>query len=358
MTRPTEDPTLRQGGDLRGLPEEGRYLDLGTCINRYGPPPGVAEALRELDVRRLQPHPYGAEEMFVTAYADYLDVRADDLVAGRGITEFIRLIAAVVPDDRVAVVTPDYTDTIRSFRNHLAPRDGAVDTADNRLSRVAEGMRRFDCVVLSNPNNPLGIHIPPLELTTLCRAYPDSMLIVDEAYIDFTSGGLQESMIRADVTNVAVLLSPNKLFGIAGTRTGVMWTRHERFRRVVSERRLNWPISYLDALVARAALRSTDWIADARIRLLSTAQKLESLLIERYPSVVAGVPVHFRFVATEHPTEAHRDLLSSGIVVRAFSGRRPGSLPGLRITAPTEAELPMLAAALVGVARCGLVRSR
>ena len=112
MTKLSPDATLRQGGDLRGLSADRSYLDLGTCVNRYGPPPSVAAALQELDITRLRPHPYDAEQMFVSAYAEYLGVRPDELVAGRGITEFIRLLGRLLPADRVTVVVPASTNSL------------------------------------------------------------------------------------------------------------------------------------------------------------------------------------------------------------------------------------------------------
>lgn len=346
MTKLAEDATLRQGGDLRGLSDERQYLDLGTCVNLYGPPPSVRDALSKLDIRSLRPHPYDAVHMFVSAYADYLGAEESDILAGRGITEFIRLLAAVLPQNRVAVVTPDYTDTIRSFVNHLPPPAGLVDTTHTRLARIAEGMERFDYVLVSNPNNPLGLYIPAADLAEVCRANPRSTLIVDEAYIDFTASGPKQSMLWADVPNVVVLMSPNKLFGIAGTRTGMMWTPNSTLRGQIAARQLNWSISYLDSLVASTALRSVDWAASTRARLLSAADVMESLLVDRYPNVVTAVPVHYRFVATDDTTEEYDDLVRAGIVVRVFSNRQRGRVAGFRITAPTEADLPLLARAL------------
>jgi len=348
VTGPAEDVTLRQGGDLRDLPVAGRLLDLSTCVNRYGPPPEVATALRTLDPTRLRPHPYQAEELFVSAYADYLDVPAGDLIAGRGITDFLTMVARTFPSDRTAVITPDYTDSMRLFGNHLPPAPGTLDTADARLARVADAMSRYDHVVLSNPNNPLGLHIPADELAAVCRRRPHSTLVVDEAYVDFTAAGPSASLtrVRPRVSNIAVLLSPNKLFGIAGTRTGALWTAEARLRGMATAQRVNWPISYLDALVASVALRSRDWAARTRTRLLSTALRLESLLVSRYPDVVTGVPVHFRFVPSPDPAAVHGDLLRAGVVVRAFSSRHAGCQSGLRVTAPTEAEFSRLAAAL------------
>jgi hypothetical protein len=66
--------------------------------------------------------------------------------------------------------------------------------------------------------------------------------------------GSKRWMIRAELPNVVVLLSP---FGIAGTRTGATWTQDLALRGAVAAGRLNWFISYLDAVVASAP-RSND----------------------------------------------------------------------------------------------------
>ncbi|OXM55188.1 aminotransferase class I/II-fold pyridoxal phosphate-dependent enzyme [Amycolatopsis alba] len=336
-----------QGGDLRALGARA-YLDLGTCINRYGPPTSVGSALRAVDIRSLRAHPYDAEELFVSAYAEYLGADGGELVAGRGITEFIRLLSAHFPTRSTAVVTPDYTDSIRWITNHVGPDAGVPETAETRAARVAYAMRHYECVLLSNPNNPLGLYVPSEELAAICRDNPRSTLIVDEAYIDFADGGSQRSMIWSGLGNVVVLLSPNKLFGIAGTRTGVMWTPDAGLRAAIRARQLNWSISCLDALVAAEALRNLGWVAHSRSRLSATANRMEALLRTRYPGVVTGVPVHYRFVYTEDAEREHERLLRHGVVVRVFSGAQPGRVSGLRITAPTEAEYPVLAAALRG----------
>ncbi len=83
-----------------------------------------------------------------------------------------------------------------------------------------------------------------------------------------------------------------------------------------------------------------------RAALLATASDMEELLAEHHPGVVGGVPVHYRFVATDEPLAVHRQFVESGIAVRVFSGSDAGRVGGLRITAPTVAEFPRLAAAI------------
>ncbi|MFF3377458.1 aminotransferase class I/II-fold pyridoxal phosphate-dependent enzyme [Streptomyces sp. NPDC002680] len=334
-----------QGGDLRSLPA-GPYLDLGTCVNRYGPPPSVATALRDIDPKHILAHPYGSEEAFTEAYAAFMGADPERLVPGRGITEFIRVLAQLLPTDRVAVITPDYTDTIRWFPTHLPPPPGTTETVRTRLERVGRALRTHPYVFLSNPNNPLGLYLHRDDLTALARANPRSVLIVDEAYIEFVPDHHELSMVRGGLPNVVVLRSPNKLFGIAGTRTGALWTLNDDIARRVAERKLNWTLSHIDSVLATAALTDLAWVDRTRSALLRDATELEGILAERFDGVVRGVPVHYRFVAVDDSLAAHRFFLDRGVVVRAFDGTSPGRVSGVRITAPTNVELTELRGSL------------
>ncbi|UFQ18605.1 MULTISPECIES: aminotransferase class I/II-fold pyridoxal phosphate-dependent enzyme [Streptomyces] len=351
----------RQGGDLRHLPSGRDLLDLGTCVNRYGPPPAVEKVLADVDARALRTHPYDASEQFTAAYASYLHVAPEDLLVGRGITEFLTVLAQVCAPEDSVVITPDYTDTIRLFPRHLGPGGGSGagsgtgrndvvrDSVRGRTERVAAAMRERRFVVLSNPNNPLGLYIPRSDLVRICRANPGATLIVDEAYADFMADATL-SMTRCGLDNVVVLQSPNKLFGIAGVRTGALWTRNDALREAVRRRLPNWPLSYLDAAVATAALGERSWAAETRTRLLDAGRRMEGLLCERFgDAVVTGAPVHFRFVHTDDAQRAHEvyeRLAEAGVVVRIFSGTSPGRAPGLRIVAPTDHEMSRVADAL------------
>ncbi|WP_326783446.1 aminotransferase class I/II-fold pyridoxal phosphate-dependent enzyme [Streptomyces sp. NBC_00151] len=334
-----------QGGDLRSLPA-GLYLDLGTCVNRYGPPPSVETALRGIDPKQILAHPYGSEEAFIEAYADFMGADPHNLIPGRGITEFIRVLGQLLPTDQVAVITPDYTDTIRWFPTHLDPPPGTTETVHTRLERVALALRTHPYVFLSNPNNPLGLYLHRDDLIALARDNPQSVLIVDEAYIEFVPEHRELSMVRSGLPNVVVLRSPNKLFGIAGTRTGALWTLNEDIARRVTERKLNWTLSHIDSVLATAALADTTWVEHTREALLRDSAELEKILTERFDGVVSGVPIHYRFVATDDALEAQRYFLDHGVVVRAFDGTQPGRVSGLRITTPTSIELAELRSSL------------
>ena len=111
---------------------------------------------------------------------------------------------------------------------------------------------------------------------------------------------------------------------------------------------LNWPLSYADVRMACAAIEDVDWAVRTREALLATARKLGEVIRTQFPTVIASVPVHYRFIPTRDPAEAERYFLRRGVVVRAFSESERGRIPGVRLVAPTEAEfervVPTLAA--------------
>lgn len=118
-----------------------------------------------------------------------------------------------------------------------------------------------------------------------------------------------------------------------------MWTQDLALRGAVAARGFNWFISYLDAVVASTALRSSDWVERTRSALLSTATDMESLLALWHP----GVPVRYRFVATAEPLAAHQAFVEAGTRCVSSPPPSPNRVSDVRIATPTATGLPRLA---------------
>ncbi|MFI7406770.1 aminotransferase class I/II-fold pyridoxal phosphate-dependent enzyme [Streptomyces sp. NPDC049541] len=335
------------GGDLRYLPSglDG-VLDLSTCVTRSGPSPAARAAAAAFDPASLTVHPYGVEDRFRTAYAAYLGTDPRQLVVTRGISEPLSVLASVLPADRSAALTPDYTGTIRRWSRQLPPPVGERDTVELRVQRLDSAMRRYAFVVFSNPNNPLGLTVPRDALAELLTRHPQCTLIVDEAYVDYL-GDRRQSAMTLPHRNLAVLASPGKPLGIAGTRTGALWSADERLRELVARRLPEWPLSAFDAHVACAALGDAEWIGGALVGAREDARRLEAVLVGHFgDAVVTGVPVHYRFVYHERPERLHAHLLADGIATRLLLDDEPGRVRGVRVLAPGAQELARFEASL------------
>ncbi|MFB6984613.1 aminotransferase class I/II-fold pyridoxal phosphate-dependent enzyme [Streptomyces sp. NPDC056297] len=351
------DPSEVQGGDLTHLPHGLITLDLGLCTNRLGPPPAAIAALHDfLDhhAHRLMPPPYEtprppyrADRRYLQAFADRLGVDEQDMLAGRGVTEFLVILARLLRLSNVAVITPEYTETMLrfSYADFCGPADGVQDTVELRLRRLCLAMRTHDYVVLSNPSNPLGHYIPRGQLLQACMDNPYSVLIVDEEYIEFQGADL--SLAGSGVTNLIVLQSTGKTFGMTGTRAGMLWTRHTRLHQAVQDELPTWPLSLLDITLATAALRDDTWLPAVLAQINSDGHRLETLLTERFGEAVTPADIHYRFVHLHSPYPVLEHLHNHGISARLFTRTSRGVTPGLRLAAPrTDTEFQQLRTAL------------
>lgn len=337
LSAPSRD--ARQGGDLT---HTGRRitLDLSVCSNRLGPPQRAVQALVDFATHRhreLGPPPYGAHQTYLAAYAAHLAVEEPHLLCGRGVTEFLLLLARHLHGEDVALITPEYTETMRRFGfATFYPPTERHDSPVHRLERLHQAMARHRYVVLSNPNNPLGLYTHSADLLEAIYRYPQCTLVIDEEYIEFQGPGL--SLAGADADNLVVLASTGKTYGITGTRAGIMWTRNAVLQRAIQLHLPAWPLSLLDITVATAALNDQAWARSTLPRIRRDAQQLEQLLRERFGSAVVPSGIHYRFVHLQEPETAAEHLEEHGIAVRTFDGAVRGRIAGIRVMAPASAD--------------------
>jgi histidinol-phosphate/aromatic aminotransferase/cobyric acid decarboxylase-like protein len=334
-----------QGGDLRDLPQR-TYIDLSTCVNRYGPSPAALKALNAVTPDDLRIHPYGAEAVLIGAYAAKFGVDPKDLIPGRGTTGFIRALSRALPHADVAVPFPAYTDFFRAF-----PGRGGFFASGDRITphigQVAAAMEGAKVVVIANPNNPCGTYFSPEALLAVCDRNPDHILVVDESYIDFVTEETVRSLVGARPENLLVLQSPSKFYGIAGVRAGIAWTRSDRIKTLLSELRDPWLLSLPDVKVALAALEDVPWAAQMRHQLLEDGLWLQRFL-QTYVEVEEAA-AHYRFFFSDAAEAIRTALLESGLIVRALGAAHGIPYGGVRIAAPKSDEREKVAAAMDAV---------
>ncbi|MFE4829856.1 cytochrome P450 [Streptomyces sp. NPDC056672] len=338
LTDAQADRAAIQGGDTRLRPAI--TADLSLCTNRTTTP-STQIVLDRLRARPelLLPPPYGAEEPYLDAYAKHLGTSPADMIAGRGVTEFLEVLAIVLRDEDVALITPEYTDTLTQFHyaSFLGPAAGRRDSAEHRLERLQHAMENHSYVLISNPNNPLGYFIGRDTLTALCEQNPDTVLILDEEYIEFQGSGL--SMAGTHLRNVAVLQSTGKTYGIAGTRAGMMWTRNSDVRAKVAAHIRKWMPTF-DLAAGTAALQDGfKWFTQEELPHIKREARLtEDILARHFGNRVVKTPGHFRFVHLANPKPVTEHLEKHGIAVRMFDGKIRGQIAGIRVAATKNAQ--------------------
>ena len=295
-----------------------------TPLNRY-PDPGQVELKRTL--------------------AGLRDQAPESLFLGNGSDEGIDLLYRVLCEpgqDNVITVDPTYgmygvcaqiNDVER--RSVLLSEDYSLDA-----DRVLKAMdRHTKMIFLCSPNNPTANSFEKEAILNILDQ-ADCLVVVDEAYIDFSRDGGVLPLL-AEKPNLAVLQTLSKAWGLAGIRLGMLFAQ-PALVRMLSGVKYPYNVNALTLKEAQAALKdpaqAEHWVSmilEERELLAARLKDMEQVL-EVKPS-----DANFLLVKVKDPGALHHFLMDRGIIVRDRSSV-PLCEGCLRITVGTPEENRLL----------------
>ena len=226
----------------------------------------------------------------------------------------------------------------RHISCHLAP-PWSIGNSEIDAARDA----RPDIVFVCSPNNPTGNSQAVEAVDRLAESLPRSLVIVDEAYIEF--GGKTAQELIGTRTNLVIVRTFSKAFALAGARIGYCLAAPgvvEDLERV----RLPYHLSSLTQAAGLAALRH----ATAATALIDAVRRERDRILTALAAVpgIEVFPSDANFVLFRPPpgrpaSEVWRALLERGVLVRDLTSVVP---QGLRVTAGTSSEVELFLNAL------------
>ena len=212
--RPYHPPLEGRGGKLR--------LDFNE--NTVGCSPRVLQALRKLSSADVSMYP--EHETIRRELARYFGVHADELLLSNGTDEALHLIADTFlePGDSVLLVEPTFA-MYRFYAELSGARIQALRyraTLQFPMAELLQSLRTRSApriFFLANPNNPTGNVLRPAELRRILQAAARTMVVVDEAYFEY-SGITILPWIRRH-KNLVVTRTFSKAAGLAGLASGL-----------------------------------------------------------------------------------------------------------------------------------------
>lgn len=305
----SEAEPLWHGGDLGetrrlfpAAPEP--RIDLSTGIN---PVPYPLPALPASLWQRL-PAAADEETLLAAARRAYRVPHRAGIVAAPGTQILIDLLPRLVPQGICAVLGPTYGE-------HAA----AWGRAGHAVREIATPDEAGDAtvIVVVNPNNPDGRVVPPEALAALAAglARRDGLLVVDEAFADFTP---TISLVPQLPPATLVLRSFGKTYGLAGLRLGFAIGDPALATRL-TQALGRWPVAGPALAIGAAALDDSAWLAAARQDRAGDAARLDDLLAGI--GTVVGGTILYRLVETPEAPAWFARLGAAGLHVRRFAGR-------------------------------------
>jgi histidinol-phosphate aminotransferase len=334
-------------------PKEGRAkkLRLDFNENTVGCSPAVLRALSRITAEQMTIYPEYQET--AKRLARFFRVRPSELHLTNGIDDALHLIADTFIEDGDSVLVAEPTFDMYRFFSELAgarvkalryddelrfPADAAIE----HLRRPAEIVPRV--LFIATPNNPTGTVVPKNDLRRILSAATRTLVLVDEAYFDF-SGETILPWIRR-FPNLLVARTFSKSAGLAALRLGCLFG-NPALVSVMRGACSPYPVNTAALVAAEAA------VADKRFAQSYTKEILLSrALLEKGLRQFGAktFPSGANFLLADFGSRAHRlvkALERKGILVRERSDfPRPGFV---RISAGTRADTRRLLRAMKGI---------
>lgn len=330
---PIRDAILRMKAYIPGeQPTESGLIKLNANENPYPPSPHVATAISEA-ASNLRLYPDSTSEACRNAAARLYGVRPGEVMFTNSSDEMLRILcqSCLDPGDRVACFEPTFP-----YYLTLAAVQGAeclrIPFPDDYRFPPLPDLSRVKLVFLPNPNAPSGTVFPERDIRTLLESAPDALVVVDEAYADFS--GTTSIPLLEDYPHLVVTRTFSKSYSLAGLRVGVGIAR-ESVLRELDKVRDYYNMDRLAQAAAVAALEDQPHLQTHVRQIVTQRERLTAGLREMGVHVW---PSGANFILARFSTPTAPDVLAMlrarGILVRYWNAPRLDDC--LRITIGSE----------------------
>jgi histidinol-phosphate aminotransferase len=327
-------------------PQGQKLVKLNTNENPYGPAPEVLAAIAAVNDEGLRLYPDPQSRALKQAYAAYHGIDQEQVFIGNGSDEVLAHTFLALLKHDAPVLFPDISYSFYPVYCGLYQIEHReIPLREDFTLALEDYTRDNGGIIFPNPNAPTGIYTPLEALRALLQRNTDSVVVVDEAYIDF--GGESAVRLIDDYPNLLVIQTLSKSRSLAGLRVGAAFGQHELIAGLerVKNSFNSYPLGRLSEAGAVAALQHDDWFRKTRADIIETRDWLDAQLQKLGFEVL---PSSANFVFTRHQQRTASDVFAAlrerGVIVRHFSA--PRIKDWLRISIGTREECAALVAAL------------
>ena len=304
-------------------PGERQFVKLNTNESPFPPAPGVAAAVGS-QAGKLQLYSDPEITSLRRKLAETYGVSPDQVICVNGSDEVLNFAFMAFADERRPLAFPDLTYGFYPVFAQLnripyeeipLKEDFTIDAADYM------GLNRT--IVIANPNAPTGLYLPLSDIERIVASNPDTVVIVDEAYIDF--GGESAIALVPKYGNLLVTQTFSKSRSMAGARLGFGIGSAALIADLNTIRYSTNPynVNRMTEAAGVAALEDADYFRRSCAAIMEnrawTTQALEAMGFEILPSLANFVFAKSDKIGGE---DLYRRLKDRGILVRHFTKAR------------------------------------
>ncbi|EKQ57007.1 MULTISPECIES: histidinol-phosphate transaminase [unclassified Clostridium] len=323
-------------------PKDKKYIKLNTNENPYPPSNKVIEVMKSAVNGDLKLYPDPTCSDLINEIAEYYDLNKDQIFIGNGSDEILAFSFMTFFSKDRKILFPDISYTFYKVYAELFGLNYELVKLDNNFDIPLEELKKGNGgVIIPNPNAPTGKYIDVEDLKKLIEANKDTVVIIDEAYIDF--GG--QSMVKfiKDYDNLLVIQTLSKSRSLAGLRVGFALGHKDLIEGLnrIKNSINSYTIDRVALAGAKAAIEDNEYFEEITNKIINTREKVVKDL-EALNFRVLESKANFVFASHNRVSGKflYETLKENGVLVRYFNKDRIDNF--LRITIGTDEEMKIL----------------
>ncbi len=327
-------------------PNKKDFIKLNANENPYPPAPGVLEVISKFDGAVLKKYPDADAKPLAAAIAERVGLARENVFVGNGSDDVLALCFRAFFNSDKPVIYPDITYSFYPVWCEMLRIPFETIPVDESFNiNAADYKRSNGGVVIANPNAPTSIARGLDFIREILDANQDSVVIVDEAYVDF--GGESAIPLLSEYENLVVTQTFSKSRSMAGMRIGCAFGNKEIISALYAAKDSynSYPMDSVAIEAGIASVKDEEYFRSTIAKVIATRDRLTKELHAmgfELPDSCAN------FVFAEHKDYRAKDiceyLKTRDIYVRYFSKARIDNR--LRITVGTDEEIDALISAL------------
>ncbi len=305
-------------------PQDKKYIKLNTNENPYPPSPEVAEAVNAEAVARLKLYPDIQAKKLREKIAKLNGVELENVILSNGSDEALMFAFMAFCDEEKQAVFADITYSFYDvWANMLGVPFETKPLNEDFTINTDDYINCGKNIFIANPNAPTGIALSVEEIEKIVASNPDYVVVVDEAYADFS--GITCVPLIKKYDNILIIQTFSKSHSMAGARLGfaigskALIDDMDRVRNSTNP----YNVDYLTMCAGAAAIDSNDYYVENCRKIIETRTYAENRLREMGFDVTES-KTNFVFAKSDKigGFELYKELKNRGVLVRNFAKPR------------------------------------
>ena len=341
-----EDNVKRVVPYVPGEQPKSKVIKLNTNENPYPPSPKVREVLSNYDIDELRLYPDVNAGELGMALAKYYGLNSNQVFVGVGSDDVLAIAFMTFFNSDKEILFPDITYSFYDVWADLYKIPyRMVELNDEFRINIEDYLVPNGGIVIPNPKAPTGVEKDVRELEKIVAKNPDSVVIIDEAYVDFGATSMLPLINKYD--NLLIVQTYSKSRSMAGARIGMAFG-NEKLIKYMNDVKFSinsYTMNRLTVAAGTAALEDEEYFKETCDKVIATRERTKVRLRELGFDMPDSKS---NFVFATHESIPASDIFnaakSAGIYLRWWNKDRISNR--LRISIGTDEEMDALFAFL------------